>query len=79
MTTEDIYSLEQARVGDRVIVKHISNDETATQAMRLGISEGETLEVASKVPGGPLVIRRGKLEIALGRDLCRSIEVERQT
>lgn len=71
-------TLEQARPGDTLLVKSITDPETATNAMRLGVSEGEILEVASKVPGGPVVIRRGSIEIALGRDLCKSILVERQ-
>lgn len=76
MTTH--LTLDQAQVGDRLRVMHIQDPETATVAMRLGISSGEVLELASKVPGGPLVVRRGKIEIALGRALCQSIEVEKQ-
>ncbi len=73
-----LLTLDQAQVGDRLRVAHIHDPETATMAMRLGISSGEVLELASKVPGGPLVVRRGKIEIALGRALCQAIEVEKQ-
>jgi ferrous iron transport protein A len=69
-------TLEQAKVGESLLIKRITNPETATVAMRMGISEGETLYLASKIPGGPVVIRRGAVEIALGRELCRGIEVE---
>lgn len=68
-------TLEQAKVGDTLLVHRITDPETATVAMRLGISEGETFFLASRIPGGPVVIRRGAVEIALGRELCRSIEV----
>ncbi len=68
-------TLEQAKVGDTLRVLKISDPETATVAMRLGISEGETFFLASKIPGGPVVIRSGSVEIALGRELCHSIEV----
>ena len=68
-------TLEKAKVGDILRVQRITDPETATMAMRLGISEGEILHLASKVPGGPVVIRRGAIEIALGRELCRTIEV----
>lgn len=68
-------TLEQAKVGDTFRIVRITDPETATMAMRLGISEGESLDVASRVPGGPVVIRRGAIEIALGRELCRQIEV----
>ena len=69
-------TLDQAKVGDTLLIKHITDPDTATVAMRMGIAEGEVLKLASKVPGGPLVIRRGAIEIALGRELCRSIQVE---
>lgn len=70
-------TLEQAKIGDTLRIVCITDPETATMAMRLGISEGEVLQLASRVPGGPVVIRRGAIEIALGRELCRQIEVER--
>lgn len=69
-------TLEHAKTGSRLRICKIADTETATIAMRLGISEGEIVELASKIPGGPLVIRRGKVEIALGRALCKDIEVE---
>jgi Fe2+ transport system protein FeoA len=47
-------------------------------ALRLGISAGETLTLAAKIPGGPLVVTRGDMEIALGREICKGIEVEIQ-
>lgn len=70
-------TLEQAQVGDFLRILKITDPETATLAMRLGVSEGEILHLASKVPGGPVVIRRGAMEIALGRQLCQGIEVEK--
>lgn len=75
MTT--FLTLEQAKVGEKLLIKTIHDMETATVAMRLGIAEGESVYLASKVPGGPVVIQRGAMEIALGRDLCRGIEVQR--
>lgn len=75
MTT--FFTLEQAKVGEQLMIKAIHDMETATVAMRLGIAEGESVCIASKVPGGPIVIQRGAMEIALGRDLCRGIEVLR--
>jgi len=70
-------TLEQAKVGETLLVQRITDPETATVAMRLGISEGETFYLASRIPGGPVVIRRGAVEIALGRELCRTIEVSK--
>ncbi len=70
--------LDQANVGETLRVSRIEDPEVATLALRLGISEGASLRLTSKVPGGPLVVTRGKVEIALGREICRGIEVERQ-
>ena len=72
-------TLEQANVGDRVVVGAIADPETATMAMRLGIAEGAELTLVSKVPGGPVVVQRGKVEIALGRALCKDIGVSKVT
>lgn len=70
-------TLDQAKAGDTLLIKEITDPETAMLAMRLGIADGETLVLASKVPGGPLVVQRGSMEIALGRELCRHIQVEK--
>lgn len=71
------FTLDQAQVGDRLTILRIADAETATVALRLGVSEGECVELASKIPGGPLVLRVGAMELALGRSLCKGIEVER--
>lgn len=71
-------TLDCADVGDTVYIKDISDPQAAMVALRLGISTGEILHLAAKVPGGPLVIRRGDMEIALGREICRGIEVIKQ-
>lgn len=73
-----MFKLDQANVGDFLHVKAIPDPNAATMAMRLGIAEGEQITIAAKVPGGPMVIRRGAIEIALGRDICQGIEVEKQ-
>ncbi len=68
-------TLDKAQVGDNLCITDISDPQTAIMAMRLGICKGETLSVCSKIPGGPLVVRRGHMEIALGRALCKKITV----
>lgn len=71
-------TLDSAEVGDELLVKQIPDPTAATVAMRLGISSGEILTLAAKIPGGPLVVTRGDMEIALGREICKGIEVEVQ-
>ncbi len=68
-------TLDKANVGDTLSIAHISDHETELMAMRLGICKGEKITVCSKVPAGPLVVRRGHMEIALGREVCKKISV----
>lgn len=68
-------TLDQAPMGKPLLIQTIHDPQTAMVAMRLGIAEGETLTITSKVPGGPLVVRRGHVDIALGRDLCKGIGI----
>ncbi len=46
------------------------------QALRFGISEGAELTVEKSIKGGPVIIVRNHLEIAIGRALAEAIEVE---
>ncbi len=68
-------TLNETQVGDTLCIIDIANPQIATMAMRLGICKGSNLSVCSKVPGGPVVVRRGHMEIALGRDICKQITV----
>lgn len=68
-------TLDQAPIGQQVRIERIQDEEIAMMAVRLGIAVGEMIVVASKIPGGPLVIRRGRVDIALGRELCKGIDI----
>jgi len=47
-----------------------------SQAIRLGLAEGSSITVWERIPRGPVVIRRGLQEVALGKDLARAIVVD---
>jgi len=47
-----------------------------SQAIRLGLAEGSSITVWERIPRGPVVIRRGLQEVALGRSLARTIVVD---
>jgi Fe2+ transport system protein FeoA len=74
-TPPEFLPLTQQPLGQKVRVAAITDQNLAMQALRMGISEGEIIEVIARIPGGPLVIRQGELEIALGRELCLAIQV----
>lgn len=73
----DTCTLDCARKGDRFEVVSVDNADARVQALRFGVCEGASVECVSKIPAGPLVIRRGRQEIAVGRSLAKRISVRR--
>lgn len=71
-------TLNELHVGQKAVIKDILDTDIATQAFRLGISQGEQISCLAKVPSGPVVIQRGGMELAIGEALCHQIEVELQ-
>ncbi|SDF02957.1 FeoA family protein [Sporolituus thermophilus] len=69
-------TLAQASRGQRVSIVSIPNETVRAQAIRFGISVGAEVECAEKVPAGPIIICKGKQEIAIGRKLAEKIEVK---
>lgn len=68
-------TLEQAKPGDKLIIKHINDSLMRMQAIRFGVMEGAAVICTEKLPYGPVVIRRGRQELAVGRALARRISV----
>ena len=68
--------LDQARKGQTIKIISIPNKLTRVQALRLGISEGTVITCREVVPAGPVVVARNRQEIAIGRRLAKTIEVE---
>lgn len=68
-------TLAQAQRGQKVTIVSIPNEQVRAQAIRFGIAEGSEVCCAEKLPAGPVVIAKGKQEIALGRKLAEKIEV----
>ncbi len=71
-------TLDDLKVGHCALIKHIQDPDVATQALRMGISVGETITCLARVPSGPTVIQRGGMELAIGQALSQQIEVELQ-
>lgn len=72
-------SLDQVKAGEEVIIKRIPDSMAKTQFIRFGIGEGSTVICHSKIPFGPVVLRKNRQEIAIGRGLARTITVERRS
>lgn len=69
-------TLSEIKSGQSVKIKGIFDQQCAVQALRMGITEGEVVMCVARVPQGPTVLQHGGMEVAVGRDLCRKIEVE---
>lgn len=69
-------TLDQVKCGQSLFIINIPNDDVRAQAIRFGIAEGSRVECAEKLPAGPIVIAKGKQEIAIGRRLAESIKVK---
>jgi ferrous iron transport protein A len=55
----------------------VDHPDARVQAMRFGMCEGSSVECVTKIPAGPLVIKSGRQEIAVGRSLAKRISVRR--
>ena len=69
-------TLDKIKRGQSVKILSIPNRQVKDQAIRFGISEGAVVEVQDVVPAGPVVLKKGRQEIAFGRRLAREISVQ---
>ncbi|MBX9686277.1 MAG: ferrous iron transport protein A [Candidatus Obscuribacterales bacterium] len=67
--------LSDAKDGDRLIVVGSSDEEISVQTLRFGIDSGAEIEVQKNIKGGPVIVSRNHLEIAIGREIAKNIEV----
>lgn len=73
----DTCTLECLSRGDRCRVLGIDDERVRGQAIRFGMGEGSMVSCVTKLPAGPVVLRSGRQEIAIGRQLARRIRIER--
>lgn len=69
-------TLDQVDRGQRLVIRAVGSPEINTQIIRFGLGVGETAVCQEKLPQGPIVLRKNRQEIAIGRELARSITVE---
>ena len=70
-------TLDCARKGDMLEIISVDDTNARVQALRFGVVEGANVECVTKIPAGPLVIKSGRQEIAVGRSLAKRISVRR--
>lgn len=68
-------TLADAKDGDKLIVLSTGDEEISLQTLRFGIDSGAEIEVEKNIRGGPVIVSRNHLEIAIGREIAKNIEV----
>jgi Fe2+ transport system protein FeoA len=68
--------LVDLRPGEYAVVTRIEEETVRAQAIRFGIAEGAEIGCDEIIPGGPVVIRRGRMQYAIGRNLARQIVIQ---
>jgi Fe2+ transport system protein FeoA len=68
-------TLAEAKDGQDLTVVSFASDDIVVQALRFGIDEGSKIRVQKNIPGGPVIISKHHLEIAIGREIARAIVV----
>lgn len=71
-------ALDCIKVGEHIEIVSVDDEHARVQALRFGMSEGACVECVTRIPAGPLVIKSGRQEIAVGRALAKRIQVRRR-
>ncbi len=71
-------SLAGARKGEWFEIVAVDDEHARVQAMRFGMSEGACVECITRIPAGPIVLKSGRQEIAVGRSLAERIQVRKR-
>lgn len=69
-------TLDQMLPGQAFLITAVQDDFARLQAIRFGIAEGARAICQTVLPGGPVVVRKGKQEMAIGRNLALRIQVQ---
>ncbi len=69
-------TLDRVRRGDEFVVTKVDDERARVTAIRFGIAEGATVTCVTKIPAGPIVLKSGRQEIAVGRELAKLICVK---
>lgn len=68
-------ALSGVRKGDLLEIVSVDDDHARIQALRFGMSQGACVECVTRIPAGPIVVKSGRQEIAVGRSLANRIRV----
>jgi Fe2+ transport system protein FeoA len=69
-------SLADARTGQQLTVTSVDDEQARVTCLRFGMAEGACVQCVARIAGGPIVLRSGRQEIAVGRELAKRIRVQ---
>ncbi len=72
---ERLCTLDEAKRGDEMVVTGVDDAAARIHAIRFGMGEGACVRCVTKIPSGPIVLKSGRQEIAVGRELAKRISV----
>ena len=72
-TDWDGRTLDSVRAGEMFEIVCIEDAAARLSALRFGMAEGSVVSCIIRIPAGPVVLRRGRQEIAVGRGIARGI------
>lgn len=70
--------LTDCKRGDTVEIVEIKDDWAREQVIRFGLVKGVKIACQYKTNGGPVVIKRGNQNIAIGHQVASKISVKRK-
>ncbi len=76
MSAQRPLPLSKIRAGTYVTIVTIPDGNYKAQFIRFGIIEGEKVYCMTRLPGGTLIIRKNRQEIAIGPALSAQIFVQ---
>jgi Fe2+ transport system protein FeoA len=68
-------SLADARAGQYFTVTAVDDERARVTCLRFGMAEGACVQCVARIAGGPIVLKSGRQEIAVGRELAKRIRV----
>lgn len=68
-------TLDKVTKGQKFIIDQLPDDDYKLQLIRFGIAEGEKVTCLDKILGGTIILKKNRLEVALGSELAKRIKV----
>ena len=70
-------TINKLATGESAQIDSIKDELLRAQLLRFGIIEGCQIECHSKIPFGPVVLKFGGQQIALGRENAKQIKISK--